>query len=201
MNLRERRSSTNEPAKIEVIVVGGGGHARVVIDTLRQLQRSQEHLVVLGYLDDKPGPEFKKNGQKSGVFGVPHLGTLAQWIDYPHAKFHLAIGNNIVRQQFVDKVGHERLFTIIHPTAFVSEFAIICCGCLIGANAVVNCDASVGVASIVNSGAIVEHDAKIGNFVHLSYGSIVSGGGRVEDGVSLQPGAVVARNQSIKDSI
>lgn len=90
----------------------------------------------------------------------------------------VAIGHNSTRQQkslYLQQNGFE-LATIIHPSALISQFAIIGDGSFIAASAVINVDANIGCFSIVNSAAIVEHDCKVGVACHVSPSAALAGG-------------------------
>ena len=66
--------------------------------------------------------------------------------------------------------------SIIHPAATVSDYARVCAGSVVFANAAINACASVGLGVIVNTGAVIEHDCMIGDFAHISPNAVLAGG-------------------------
>ena len=167
-----------------VIVIGGGGHAKVVIDCIRA---SGDR--VAGILDDAlaPGTEF---------LGTRVLGSTADCLNYPGCRFVIAIGSNAVRQK-LDSARKLRWYTAIHPSAVVSPSARIGEGSVVMPRAVINAGAVVGRHCIVNTGAIVEHDNRLEDYVHISPAAALGGTVRVGSGSHIGIGACVRNNISI----
>lgn len=189
----------------QLIVIGGGEHARVIIDAART-----SGWEVLGFLDPQPCDETCRR------YDLPRLGTdddvpsLAA--KQPQARFIIGIGAvGQRRRRLVERFGlpPERWATVIHQTAVVSDTTAVECGVLIGARAILQTGCRVGEHAIVNTGAILEHDLRLGAFSHLGPG-VVTGGGctigndcligtaarlrdhvQIGDGVTVGTGSVV----------
>jgi sugar O-acyltransferase (sialic acid O-acetyltransferase NeuD family) len=179
--------TTKSVETIKVVVLGGGGHAEVVIDIVEAMVHNNTRCEVVGFLDDSP---------TASLLNLPRLGDLSHWENLPHACFHVAIGNNALREKLCLAIGASKLISAIHPKAAVSRRAHLGAGCFVGACAVVNSGATVDNGAIINSGVIVEHHAHVEPFAHLSYGSIVGGGARVV-ARSLVPSGVVVNRGSV----
>jgi sugar O-acyltransferase (sialic acid O-acetyltransferase NeuD family) len=168
-----------------LIVIGGGEHARVVIDTARS--RPDEWQVV-GFVDASPRPETVEG------LRVPWLGSdedVFRQEDWTrNAVYVLGIGwprPRLPREQIVARY-EERGVTwaaVVHSRAWVSPEAKLGRGVVVCAGAMVNVGAVIGVHSVVNTGAVVEHDAKLGAHAHAGPGAIVGGGADVGDGAFL----------------
>lgn len=169
-----------------VMVIGGGGHAKVIIDGLLCCGDQ-----VVGVLDDSLPVGTQ-------VLGVPVLGIIGDYVCYPDCRFIIAIGNNFVRRQIAEKLP-VKWHTLIHPTAHVSRFAQIGEGSVIMANASVNACAVVGKHCIVNTGAIVEHENKIRDYAHLSPNAALSGAVIIGECTHVGIGAIVRNNISITE--
>lgn len=167
-----------------IILIGGSGHARVIIDCIRS-----SGAAVAGILDD---------GLAVGasVLGVPVLGKINDWERYADRPFLIAIGNNEVRRSIAGRLN-VRWATVIHPSATVSAYASIGEGTVVMPKAVVNACASVGRHCIVNTGAVVEHDNCLGDYVHISPNAALGGTVRIGDGTHIGIGASVRNNISI----
>lgn len=167
-----------------IVLIGGSGHARVIIDCIRAGGGS-----VFGILDDglEPGTE---------VLGAKVLGKTADYVRYREHPFLIAIGNNAVRRKLAGQLD-VRWAVVIHPAAVVSEYAAIGAGTVVMPRAVVNAGAVVGSHCIINTGAVVEHDNVLEDFVHISPNAALGGTVRVGEGTHIGIGACVRNNTSI----
>lgn len=167
-----------------VILIGGSGHAKVIIDGI---QAAGDH--VAGILDDGIVPG-------TAVLDVPVLGSVGNYRAFSAHKFLIAIGNNGIRRRIAEKLNVS-WYTAIHPTAVVSGYAHIDPGTVVMPNAVINADAKIGAHCIINSGAIVEHDDVLADYVHLSPGAALGGTVRVGAQTHIGIGVVVKNNLNI----
>jgi acetyltransferase EpsM len=172
----------------ELIVVGGGEHARVVIEAAR----SQPSLwSVIGFLDRGPCEATVR-------LGVPRLGDDDDAPRLLDGERQLAlgvgsIGVTTIRQRVADRYRSlaDHWATIVHARAWVSPTATLGPGVVVLAGAIVNAATNLGAYCVLNTGAIVEHDCSIGAFAQLGPGAIVGGGARVGDGSFLGIGCRV----------
>lgn len=168
----------------EVVVIGGGGHARVVIDCIRDLGDK-----VVGILDD---------GLRVGysVSDVSVIGRISEHTKYPDKRFVIAIGDNSVRGRIAEQMDVD-WYTAVHPRAVVSHYARLGAGAVVMPNAVINSGATVGRHCIINTGAIVEHDDTLGDFVHISPNASLGGTVSIGSLTHIGIGATVKNNISI----
>lgn len=167
-----------------IILIGGSGHARVIIDCIRASGGS-----VAGILDD---------GLDVGIMvhGVPVLGKTGDWKQYAAHRFLIAIGNNMVRRRIADQV-EVQWATIVHPAAVISPYAEIGAGTVVMPRAVVNAGARIGCHCIINTGAIVEHDNVLDDYVHISPNAALGGTVAVGEGTHVGIGVCVCNNTVI----
>lgn len=114
---------------------------------------------------------------------------------------HIAIGNNQFRQKEAGAFGYERLVSVIHPAAVVSNFSRIEPGCFVAAVAVVGPSAHVGMGVIINHGAVVDHDVEVGAFSHIAPNASLGGHVRLGQRVLVGSGAVVLPSVVIGDDV
>lgn len=172
----------------KVIIIGAGGHGRVVIDSTL----CNPNLEVIGFLDDM---------DTENILGVPRLGKISDIEKFKEFKFHIAIGDNSFRKELSEKVKVENLLTIIHPTAYICSDIKMGKGCFIGANVVINSKSRLGNSIIVNTSSIVEHDCTLENYSHLSYGVLLGSGVTIKEEVYIDMGEVVKRGLTIERDI
>lgn len=167
-----------------VILIGGGGHAKVIIDCI-QASGSR----VAGILDD---------GIPAGtsILGVPVLGKIEDYTKYPEHPFMVAIGSNSVRKRLAQELPVQ-WYTAVHPSAVVSRYASVGAGTVVMPRAVINPGALVGAHCIINTGAVVEHDNRIADFVHLSPAVSLGGSVSIGEETHVGIGAAVRNNINI----
>jgi UDP-perosamine 4-acetyltransferase len=173
--------------KKRCVIIGGGGHAKVVIEAIRS-GKSWEPAAVT---DNTPG--------RKAVLGVPVVGTdrilpkiLRRGIRY----FIVGVGGvpdtatRIRLYRFALESGLTPM-TVIHATAVVAAGARIGEGTVVMALAVVNVDGIVEESVIVNTGALVEHEVRIRAHAHIGPGACLSGGVGIGSGAFVGAGAIV----------
>ena len=153
--------------KKPIIVVGAGGHAKVVIDAIEQ----GGIYTITTVLDDAPS----KIGQAIlgyRIRGLFEIDTLEK------QDFIVAIGHDQIRKQKYNELlglGFTPT-TIIHPKAIISPHAILAKGCYVGANVMINPQADIGENTILNTACVIEHDVIIGAHSQISPMAVLCGG-------------------------
>lgn len=171
-----------------VVVIGAGGHGRVVADILAAAGR-----VVAGFLDDhETGP----------VAGLKVLGPFARALDpgFGHAcDLIVALGDTVRRVELGQAIlcAGGALATAIHPAAVLAGRARIGAGTTVSAAAVIGTDARVGRFCIVNTAAVVDHDCQVEDGAFLAPGVRLCGGVVVGTGAFLGAGAIVLPGRRI----
>lgn len=173
-------------AGARVVVLGGGGHARVVIDVLRAAGWT-----VAGYTD----PGARRGAE---IDGAPCLGgddDLAAIAAEGVAYAALGIGDNRLRSRLLDRIRERGLspVTAVHPAATISPAARLGEGVVVMAGAVVNPGTVVEDAAVVNTSASVDHDCRLGRAVHVAPGARLAGSVTVGAETLVGVGAVVGR--------
>jgi sugar O-acyltransferase (sialic acid O-acetyltransferase NeuD family) len=167
-----------------VLILGAGGHAKVVLSILQACRR--EAAAVVGRLPDRT----------NGFGEVPVIPdddeALARAKD-AGLSFIVAIGDNQTRRVLYERFLSEGVpaSSAVHPAAVVASGAEYGSGNMVGAMAVVGPAARVGANTVINTGAIVEHDCVIGDHVHVAPGVRMGGQVSVGDGALVGMGAVL----------
>lgn len=174
-----------------VLVVGAGGHAKVVADIL-----VCTGIVPGGFLDDD---EITWGDSRLGFLV---LGSIDSYGKYTPKGLVMGIGSNLVREQVVSRLGSDASslwHSAIHPRATVAPSAQIGQGVTIAAGAIVNPEATIGDFAIINTGATIDHDCVIGSYAHIAPGAHLSGGVRVGVGALIGVGGSIAPGCSVGD--
>lgn len=180
----------------ELVLVGGGGHCKSVIDVIE----SGGKYKIAGIIDM---PE-KLGGNLLGYsyFATDEdLGRLAR----EYRNFHITIGQIRISDKRLNiyslLIGlGATLPVIVSPTAYVSKHATIKQGTVIMHGVVVNASAVVGENCIINTNALIEHDAWIEEHSHVATGAIINGGVHVGKGCFVGSGAVTKQYVTLPDN-
>lgn len=167
-----------------VMIIGGGGHAKVVIDCIRAAGDTP-----VGILDDHLSPGM-------AILEVPVLGAVAQWQEFTENAFIIAIGNNDVRARLAAQLPVQ-WYSAVHPRAIVSACATLGQGTVVMPGAVINAGARVGDHCIINTCSVVEHDCVLENFVHISPNAALGGTVTVGAKSHIGIGAAVRNNVAV----
>jgi len=152
----------------EFIIIGAGGHARVIADAILTLGYTLQGFVDLEY-----------TGQKEEILGLPVLGGL-EFLDQSNPSdiaLAIAIGENTKRSYYYDFFMKKGFFfpSLLHPEAIISDFSHIGGGVFINAGAVVNAEVRISNNCIINTGSIIDHEVVIGENCHICPGAKIAG--------------------------
>ena len=179
----------------ELIIIGGGEHARVVAEAARSADGKWR---VSGFVDPVVRAETTERS------ALAHLGDDDALRQYPGAFAILGFGGlekGKARENTVRKTSGyvTRWATVIHQRAIVSPTAEIGAGTVVMAGAIVQTGATIGAHAIINSGAIIEHDVEVGDFSQISPGAVIGGAARIGRQVFVGLGAVIRDHIEVGD--
>lgn len=172
---------------LPVLVIGGGGHGRVVVEAL--LAAGAE---VAGVVDPHPSVAALLPD------GVPWLGGDEALSAYKPEDYLLAngvggIGEPHRRDVFVrlSAIGYS-FIRVRHPAASIARAGVVLGeGSQIMAGAVIQPGARIGADTIVNTRAAVDHDCRVGEHCHIAPGAVLCGDVTVGPGTHVGAGAVL----------
>lgn len=173
----------------KIIIVGAGGHARVICDILHH--HIYKNIEVVAFIDNVVPTE------KEEIMGLPVLGDhslIPEMIDNEEIKgFIVGVGDNRLRTQYFSDLKNFGLEPInaVHSTAHIASDAKIGAGIVIGAGAIIATESKIEDNSIINTGVIVEHEDVIEKNVHIAPGSIIAGRVKIEEGTFIGAGSIV----------
>lgn len=173
----------------DIVVLGGGGHAKVLISILNKLKCFS----LIGYTDIE---------HKGDVLGVGYLGCddkLKEIIaDYPGCAAAIGLGmNNIadaVKRRgmytFLKELGYE-VPAIVSPTAIVNEDVDIADGTVVMDGVVINSGTKIHECAILNTGCSVDHDCQLAEFAHVGPGATLCGGVKIGNNSLIGAGSTI----------
>lgn len=185
-------NSTSEAAR-DVILLGAGGHAKVLLDALKLTG-----VQVKGVVD----PALA--GTSKLWRGIPVIGNDDDLLKLKPDHVVLINGTgslpySSLRQRLFHRFTESgfQFMSVIHPSALIGAGVALGEGAQIMAGVIIQADTTIGNNSIINTGALVDHDCVIGRDVHLAPGVVVSGGVCIGDGAHIGTGSSIIQGVSI----
>lgn len=175
-----------------VILLGGGGHARVLLDILHLRDIKIEGIS----LDDPVVEEW---------YGYRVIGDDEDVLNYYPADQVLlvnavgsvgpATGRKALYEKFRKK-GY-RFASVIHPSAVIASDCSMGEGVQIMAGTIIQPGCRLGENVLINTKASVDHDVKVSDHVHVAVGATISGGVEIGEGAFIGAGSTIIQNRSI----
>ncbi|WP_418357303.1 acetyltransferase [Shewanella basaltis] len=179
-----------------LIMIGGGGHASVLVDILRSQNRDILAVVT---------PTEVENIIFSGIKHIPDDSDV---LIYSPDNVLLVNGIGMMPNSYTRKKVNEyylslgfKFESVISNSAIVSAYAEISSGVQILHGAVIQTGAKVGSHSIINSRVVIEHDTEVGTYNHIAPGAVLCGSVKTSENVFVGAGATVIQNVVLHDGV
>ncbi len=177
-----------------IVVLGGGGHSRSIIDSVRSTRAFADIVIT--------DPAIAPGEMILGCKVVGGDDALQSLYDNEYGCAIIGVGTigNMEPRHRLDKlltsIGFE-LVSVYDPSAVVAESSSIKDGTYVAKNACVNSDAKIGRNAIINTCAVIDHDCCIGDYVHVAVGAVVCGGCYIENDTFIGANATIIQGVRI----
>ena len=164
--------------KKNLIILGAGGHGRVVKETAEAMNNFDK----IEFLDDN---------SEMAIGKLNDISELSK--EYRYA--FVAIGNNELRMEWIKRTEElgSILPVIIHPKAIVSPSASIYPGTIVTVGALIQTNVVIEKGCIIGAGTIIDHDSFIGYGTHVDCGAIVKSHCVVMSNKKIESGMIITR--------
>ena len=170
----------------EIILIGGGGHCKSVIDVIELEGRYK----IVGIVEKN---ELIKNTVDGySIIGIDDdLNRLSKDYEFALITVGKIYSSNLRKQLFqrIVSLGF-KVPSIISPRAYVSKSSTIDIGTVIMHDALINANTRIGKNCIINSKVLIEHDCLVHDNCHISTGATINGGVVIEEGCFVGSRAV-----------
>ena len=173
---------------MKTILIGGGGHALSLVETLPDYNQ------IAGYADLHP----------SDLMPISYLGNDEEILaNCPPDKYDIQVTlvytsdvNLQLRKRIIERYNNYSFHTFVASTALVTKHTVLGDGSVVMEKALVN-RSEIGKNTVINTGAIIEHGCKIGNNCFIGPGAIICGGVTIGDNTLIGAGTIVRDDVSI----
>lgn len=178
-----------------IAVIGGGGHAKVLLGILGKLKRYR----VIGYTDLK---------DQGNILRATYLGMDQELVTLTRGgnalAAVLAVGQTALgrqRQELWSRLEKLPLSfpSVVSPDAIVNEGVTVAEATVVMDGVVINCGATIGRGTIVNTQSTIEHDVAIAEWVHVAPGATICGGSKIGRYSLIGAGATVIHGITITE--
>tara|TARA_B110000196_G_scaffold227731_1_gene196451 strand:+ start:807 stop:1439 length:633 start_codon:yes stop_codon:yes gene_type:complete len=180
----------------KIVIIGGGGHAKVVISLLQKV----DNFEIIGFVDIN---------EKKDILGIPYLGDDKILPDLYNKGINnavLAIGQikssskrkNIYNE--LNKLGFN-FPSIISPNSIINKDVIIGAGSVIMDGVIIESGSVIGLNCIINTSSSINHDCSIKDFCHIAPGVTISGNVNIGFDVFIGTGSNIINNIDIADNV
>jgi len=182
-----------ETSLFGILILGGGGHAKVLIDALCSRRDDFRGAIV--------DPKAELKGKT--LYGLPVIGgdeVLSEATEHHYSHFVVGVGGmSLVREELFNKAKEAGLspVAVVHENTNIAPDVQIGGGSMVFAGGLINADAHLGENVIVNTGAIIEHDCRVGSHAHIGPRTCLLGSVEVGDGAWVGAGAIVLEGRKI----
>ncbi len=162
-----------------VVILGAGGHSRVLYDCLELLKRE-----IMDVCEDDQ--DVLKNYKPQKVDLVMGIGSVRD-TDLRRAIF----------LKFKSK-GY-RFASVIHPSANIGSKVLMGEGVQVMAGAIIQIGSRLGNNVLVNTNTVLDHDCEIGDHTHIAPGATLSGGVKIGTECHIGTGVSIIQNIRLGD--
>ena len=178
----------------DIIIIGAGGFGREVLQWIKDYNRIKPSWHILGFLDDNLHALDKLECDYKVI------GTIKDWEPNENQWFVMAVANPKTKQAIAESMKAKgAVFTsLIHPSAYISEFALVGEGLVMYPNSVITVNTRIGDFVTLLSSEI-GHDAVIGNYSTISSYCDITGGVKLGERVFLGSHVTIVPKRKIGD--
>ena len=179
-------------ARMKIVIVGAGGHGRVLLDILRHNHQFE----IAGFLDSNTALHRKI---MDGLEILGDISLIPRFAELGIGGAIIAIGDNRIRNAYAEAFDNAAvsLVSAIHPSANIAETAQIGKNVVIAAGANVCTLVKVEDSTILNTGCIIDHESVIHHAVHICPGVRIAGHVTVKPFAFVGIGATIIQGITI----
>lgn len=183
------RGTQRDHAKY-LLIVGAGGHGKVVVDVAESLGDYDDIFFI-----DARFPVLERHYGRQ-VIGNDQ--SIDDWVR-PNVNFIVAIGDNVIRSHVFSSLSVKcaSFATLVAPSATIASGCTIGAGTVVFPKATIGPDTIIGNNVILNTACKLDGHIKIDDHAHIAPGSKLSVDVRVGSHALVGAGAVLSEGSSL----
>ena len=180
----------------DILIIGAGGFGREVLQWIKDCNRIKPTWHIMGFLDDNV------HALDNLECDYKVVGTIKDWEPTENQRFVMAVANPKTKQIIAESMKAKgAIFTsLIHPTAFISDFSHVGEGLIMYPNSGINVNTRIGdFVTLLSSG--IGHDAVIGDYCTVSSYCDITGGVKLGKRVFLGSHVTIIPQRKIGNDV
>ena len=154
----------------KIFILGGGGFFKEQFYWLKDTLKKKNNYKIEAIVTNKV--------KLDKLFNLPVI-TEENIPKSKNTFLYIAIGSISLRKKIIKKFSNFNFYTLIHPSAIVSNGASIGKGCTVSPNTIIAGDAKIGDFNVFNFNSMISHDCVTGNNNIFSPGIKILGWSKV----------------------
>lgn len=185
-----------QPGVRPLVIVGGGGLGREVLDVVESINSRSPAWGVIGFVADG-GADLQELAARDASFLGPitelEPGGSIDPMRNDGLRYVIGIGSGVARRSIDQRLSRAGLepAVLVHPESSTGSAVTFGPGTVVMAGARVTTNVRLGRHVVLNPNSTVGHDCRLGDYVTLSPGVNIAGRVRLHDGVTCGTGAAV----------
>ena len=171
-------------------VIGGGGHARVIIDALFEIKK-KNNINIVGYYDDNCKTPYRNIKMLGKISDIKNNDTMNNDTVNNNIFYICGIGNLETRNSIICKFDKLNWGNVIHPSAVISETVILGKNIFINAGVIINSQSVIKNHTIINTNSVIEHDVLIESNCHIAPSVTICGHVTIKENTFIGCGTTV----------
>jgi sugar O-acyltransferase (sialic acid O-acetyltransferase NeuD family) len=179
---------------MKIIIIGAGGHSKVIVDIIQNEQKYE----IAGFIDNNLPTghkvlDYKVLGKKEEINTLINKHEIFGGI--------IAIGDNFIRSNVEKKIkqlcNEFKFINCIHPKSNIAFNVVMGQGNVVMAGATINTSSEISNHCIFNTNCSIDHDNRIANFASIAPNAVTGGNVEVGEFSAIGIGATVKHSVSI----
>jgi len=180
--------------KRKVVIIGGGGLTRELLDALATVPGAPE---VIGILDDSPATHGRTIASIDVLGSTDLIGGFDN--DVGVVVCTGSARDVTSRRRIVERLhlGPDRFTTVVHAGAHVGRSCRVGNGSVLLAGVVATADVVIGAHVVLMPNVVLTHDDVLEDYVTVAAGARLAGGVRVMTGAYIGAGALLREGVTV----
>ena len=178
----------------KVVVVGTGGHAKVIVDIIEK----ESKFKMMGFIESSLDVgtkilDYEVLGREEDLSHLAQKKSIFGGV--------IAIGDNVIRAKVEKKINRIysdfNFINCIHPKSIIAKDVCLGVGNVVMAGVIINPSSTIGNHCILNTNSSLDHDSSMLDFTSIAPNVVTGGNVKINEYSAIGIGATIFQGVSI----